>query len=43
LSGDDDLTDAEVGNDGVVIPPQQEPSLRWWVVGSHKERRKEAC
>jgi hypothetical protein len=28
LSGDDDLTDAEVGNDGVVIPPQQEPSLR---------------
>jgi hypothetical protein len=26
LSGDNDLTDAEVDNDGVTIPPQQEPS-----------------
>jgi hypothetical protein len=26
LSGDDNLTDAEVDNDGVAIPPQQEPS-----------------
>jgi hypothetical protein len=42
LSGDDDLTDAEVDNDGVVIPPQQR-DVWWWVVVSHKERQKEAC
>jgi hypothetical protein len=42
LSGDNDLTNAEVDNwwSCNTTPTR---AVRWWVAGSQKERQKEAC